>query len=67
MENLISTTSIMVASKDQISCDLEAYDVEADPCSRDLLQLLADLHAHGLIQVLDEPASHDRGSDEKNS
>jgi len=46
---------------------LEQYDVEAERCSRDLLQLLGELHAHGLIQVLDEPASDDRGSDEENS
>lgn len=45
---------------------LETYDVEAERCSRDLLQLLGDLHAHGLKQVLDEPGSSSRGSDEKN-
>jgi hypothetical protein len=97
VEKTISTTSTIVASTDQISCDLEGeaailnlksgtyfgldpagatvwsliaeprrvieirdvlletYDVEAERCSRDLLQLLAELHAHGLIQVLDEP------------
>ena len=96
MEKPISTTSIVVASKDQISCDLEGeaailnlksgtyfgldpvgaivwsligqprrvveirdslldqYDVEAERCSRDLLQLLSSLHEHGLIQVLDD-------------
>jgi hypothetical protein len=94
----ISTSSLIVASKDQISCDLEgeaailnlksgtyfgldpvgatvwsliaeprrvleirdalldAYDVESERCSNDLLELLGDLRAHGLIQVLDEPA-----------
>lgn len=107
MKKTISPTSTIVASADQISCDLdgeaailnlksgtyfgldpvgatvwslivqprrvaeirdsllETYDVEADRCSADLLQLLGDLHAHGLIQILDEPASSDRGSDEK--
>ena len=106
---IISTESTVVASKDQISCDLEGeaailnlkngtyfgldpvgatiwslivqprrvveirdalidqFDVEAERCSRDLLQLLGELRAHGLIQVLDEPAPDDRGSDEKNS
>lgn len=99
----------MVASKDQISCDLEGqaailnlrsgtyfgldpvgamiwslivqprrvveirnalidqFDVEAERCSRDLLQLLGELQAHGLIQVLDEPAPDGRGSDEEGS
>jgi len=103
----ISTESIVVASKDLISCDLEGeaailnlksgtyfgldpvgatiwsliaqplrvveirnalidqFDVEAERCSRDLLQLLGELQARGLIQVLDEPAPDDRGSDEK--
>ena len=107
MKKTISTTSIVVASADQISCDLEGeaailnlksgtyfgldpvgarvwsliaqprrvveirdsilelYDVEAERCSSDLLQLLGDLQAHGLIQIVDEPASSDRGSDEK--
>jgi hypothetical protein len=107
VKKTISTTSIIVASADQISCDLEgeaailnlksgtyfgldpvgatvwsliaqprrvveirdsileSYDVEAERCSRDLLQLLGDLHAHGLIQIIDEPASSDRGSDGK--
>ncbi len=109
MEKTISTRSIVVASKDQISCDLDGeaailnlksgtyfgldpvgatiwslivqprpvveirnelidrFDVEGERCSRDLLQLLGELHAHGLIQVLDELAPDDRGSDEQNS
>lgn len=109
MEKTISTGSIVVASKDQISCDLEGeaailnlksgtyfgldlvgaaiwsligqprrvveirnalidqFDVEAERCTRDLVRLLGELHAHGLIQVLDEPAPDDRGPDEKNS
>ena len=33
---------------------LDQYDVEAERCSRDLLQLLSSLHEHGLIQVLDD-------------
>ena len=99
----------MVASKEQISCDLEGeaailnlksgtyfgldpvgatiwslivqprrvveirnalvdqFDVEAERCSRDLLQLLGELNAHGLLQVLDEPAPDGRGSNDKNS
>ena len=107
MKQTISSASIIVASADQISCDLEgeaailnlksgtyfgldpvgatvwslivqprrvveirdsileSFDVEADRCSADLLQLLGDLHSHGLIQILDEPVSSDRGSDEK--
>ena len=109
MGKTISTQSIVVASKDQISCDLEGeaailnlksgtyfgldavgatiwsliarprrvveirnalidqFDVEAERCGRDLLQLLGELHAHGLIQVMDEPAPGGRGSDEKDS
>jgi hypothetical protein len=109
VQKTISAGSIVVASKDQISCDLDGeaailnlksgtyfgldpvgatiwrlivqprrvveirdalidqFDVEAERCSRDLLQLLGELHAHGLIQVLDEPTSDDRGRDEKNS
>ncbi|MGO9799653.1 MAG: PqqD family protein [Candidatus Binatus sp.] len=109
MEKTISPGSIVVASKDQISCDLEGqaailnlrsgtyfgldpvgamiwslivqprrvveirnalieqFDVEAERCSRDLLQLLGELQAHGLIQVLDEPAPDGRGSDEEGS
>jgi len=105
----ISTGSIVAASKEQISCELEGeaailnlnsgiyfgldpvgamvwsllvqprrvaeirdalleeYDVDAEQCSRDLLQLLGELHARGLIQIMDEPAADDRGSDEKNS
>jgi hypothetical protein len=109
VEKTISPGSIVVASKDQISCDLEGqaailnlrsgtyfgldpvgamiwslivqprrvveirnalieqFDVEAERCSRDLLQLLGELQAHGLIQVLDEPAPDGRGSDEEGS
>ncbi len=109
VEKTISTRSIVVASKDQISCDLEGeaailnlksgtyfgldpvgatiwslivqprrvaeirnalidqFDVEAERCSRDLLQLLGELHAHGLIQVMDGPAPDGLGSDEKDS
>lgn len=109
VEQRISTRSIVVASKDQISCDLEGeaailnlksgtyfgldlvggaiwsliahprrvdeirdalidqFDVEAERCSRDLMQLLGELQAHGLIQVLDDPAPDGRGSDEKSS
>ena len=109
MEKTISPGSIVVASKDQISCDLEGeaailnlnsgtyfgldpvgamiwslivqprrvaeirnalieqFDVEAERCSRDLLQLLGELQAHGLIQVVDEPAPDGRGSDEEGS
>jgi hypothetical protein len=105
----ISTASIIVAAKDQISCDLEGeaailnlksgtyfgldpvgatvwsliveprrvaeirdalldvFEVEAERCSRDLLQLLGELAAHGLIQVLDEPAPDDRGGRKKRS
>lgn len=93
---IISSRSIVVASKDQISCDLEGaiailnlksgtyfgldpvgaaiwslivqprrvadlgdalmsqFDVEAEQCRSDLIQLLGELYAHGLIQVLDE-------------
>jgi hypothetical protein len=109
VEKTISPGSIVVASKDQISCDLEGeaailnlksgtyfgldpvgatiwslivqprrvaeirnalieqFDVEAERCSRDLLQLLGELQAHGLIQVLDEAAPDGRGSDEEGS
>jgi len=105
----ISTQSIVVASKDQISCELEGeaailnlksgtyfgldpvgatiwsliaqprrvaeirnalvdqFEVEAERCGRDLIQLLGELDAHGLIQVVDEPAPDGRGSDEKDS
>lgn len=86
----------MVASKDQISCDLsgeaailnlqsgkyfgldevgatvwsliaeprrvseirdellEHYEVDADRCSRELVELLEDLASHGLLQIKDE-------------
>jgi hypothetical protein len=46
---------------------IDQFDVEAERCSRDLLQLLGELQAHGLIQVLDEPAPDGRGSDEEDS
>jgi hypothetical protein len=44
---------------------LEQYDVETERCSRDLILLLGELHAHGLIQISDEPPPDGRGSDEK--
>jgi hypothetical protein len=92
----ISNTSIVVASKDQISCELggeaailnlkegfyygldevgsavwqmlaeprrvseirdellDLYEVEAEQCASDLIRLLSDLRARGLIQVLDD-------------
>jgi hypothetical protein len=97
METMISTHSIVVAAKDQVSCDLEGeaailnlkngvyyglnpvgarvweliqephtvvevrdvvleeYDVEPDCCERDLLALLEDLAAEGLLEVKNEP------------
>jgi len=36
---------------------LMEYEVEADRCERDLLALLQDLAAAGLIEVRDEPAA----------
>lgn len=99
MDKLISLKSTIVASKDQISCDLageaaildlksgtyygldevgatvwgliaeprrvseiqeallDRYDVEVERCGRELIQLLGELRAQGLIQVSDEPGS----------
>ncbi len=97
MASRISKESIVVASKDQVSCDLqgeaailnlkngvyygldpvgariwdliqepravtgvrdallEEYEVGPDACERDLVGLLQELAAHGLIEVRDEP------------
>lgn len=33
---------------------LKEFDVESDCCERDILELLQDLSAHGLIEVIDE-------------
>lgn len=35
---------------------LAEYDVEPERCERDLLELLADMAGHGLLDVRDEPA-----------
>ncbi len=93
VENNIVKSSVIVAAKEQVSCDLggeaailnlknsvyyglnavgvriwnliqepktadevfavllEEYDVESDCCERDLLALLQELAAHGLIEV----------------
>ena len=93
VKNTISPESIVVVSKDQISCDLageaailelksgtyfgldeigatvwnliaqprrvvevrdalvERYDVEAERCGAELIELLGELHERGLIQV----------------
>ena len=97
MANTISGRSVVVASKDQVSCDLqgeaailnlkngiyygldpvgariwdliqepravsgvrdallEEYEVAPDDCERDLVVLLEELAAHGLVEVRDEP------------
>ena len=36
---------------------LRQYDVEPERCERDLLRLLQDLAAAGLIEIRDEPAA----------
>ena len=36
---------------------IEEYDVEADRCERDLLELLEDLANHGLLEVHAQPAA----------
>lgn len=93
MENTISANSIVVACKDQVSCELEGeaaildlksgtyfglnpvgaivwsiiaeprrvteicevlldrYDVAPEQCDREVVELLGELHAQGLIQV----------------
>lgn len=101
MEKPISPKSIVVACKDQVSCDLEGeaaildlksgtyfglnpvgaivwgmiaeprrvaeilsalldrYDVAAEQCDRELMDLLGALRAQGLIQVDDERVPDD--------
>ena len=96
MEGRVSIGSIVVAAKDQLSCDLageavilnlksgvyygldpigariwqliqvpkavqhirdailDEYDVEASQCEQDLLALLANMEAQGLIEVQDD-------------
>ena len=99
LERTVSGCSIVVAAKDQVSCDLDGeaailnlkngvyygldpvgawiwnliqkpravnevrdallkeYDVEPDRCERELLALLQELAAEGLIEVKDETAA----------
>jgi hypothetical protein len=50
--NLVQTPRTVNEIRDAL---LKEYDVEAERCERDLLALLGDLAAAGLIEVRDAP------------
>jgi hypothetical protein len=55
--NLIQESKTVSVIRDTLP---DEYDVDSDRCERDLLELLRDLAAKGLINALDEAASQDR-------
>ena len=50
--NLIAQPRRVIEIRDAL---LEQYDVEAEQCGRELIELLGTLHERGLIQIAERP------------